>query len=697
MIDRNAAPAADVRRALLQNGYSPLPCSGKAPPLKNWQQKFETNTAEIDLWSKTWPCATNTGILCRFTPCLDIDVLDAEAAGAVEDFVRERFEDAGYVLTRIGKAPKRAVPFRTQEPFAKIAVPLIAPNGDTSQKLEFLCDGQQIVVAGTHPDTSKPYTWFGKSLLDVPHDELPYIRAHEAQQLIDEATELLIAAHGYKRTDRREKKVNGDVRDNGARADWVALTGKILRGESLHDSTVSLAASYIGSGLSPEHTLRQLRALMLAGTAAHDERWQARLDDLPRIVSDADAKFGKGGGSTADTPLPYVNLTATLTEREWLVADRIPMFNVTSLSGDGAVGKSTLLLQLSAACVLRRYWIGTLPIIGSVLYFCAEDDEAEICRRLEAIALHFETSRQELFDAGLRVLSFAGRDAVLGVPDREGLIKPTPLFERIKHDAIALRPKLIVVDPIADVFAGNEVNRAQSRQFITLMRGLAIDAGSAVVMAAHPSLNGITTDSGNSGSTAWHNSVRARLYLKPAGSDDKTLRVLEVKKNNYGPVTDTIVLRWKDGVYIVEAGKGTLQRLAAEQAIDHLFMTLLRRFAGQGRNVTDKPGTSYAPAQFAKQSEAEDAKITSKEFAKSMERLFEANKIKVVSEGSASRQRTRLVDLASTDPSTDLPPPSTVPCTPPPHTPRPGGSGLPGAGTPARPTGQPEKRSQAGA
>lgn len=130
------------------------------------------------------------------------------------------------------------------------------------------------------------------------------------------------------------------------------------------------------------------------------------------------------------------------------------------------------------------------------------------------------------------------------------------------------------------------------------------------------------------------------------------------------------MLRWKDGVYIVEAGKGTLQRLAAEQAIDHLFMTLLRRFAGQGRNVTDKQGTSYAPAQFAKQSEAEDAKITSKDFAKSMERLFEGNKIKVVSEGSASRQRTRLVEVASTDPSTDLPPPSTVPCTPPPQYPQ---------------------------
>ena len=126
-----------------------------------------------------WPNAGNTGILCCFTPTLDIDILDADAAAAVEALVRERFEDGGHVLIRVGLPPKRAIPFRTQEPFKKITVPLIAPNGDTNQKLEFLGDGQQVVVDGIHPDIGKPYAWFGKSLLDVAHEELPYIRASE--------------------------------------------------------------------------------------------------------------------------------------------------------------------------------------------------------------------------------------------------------------------------------------------------------------------------------------------------------------------------------------------------------------------------------------------------------------------------------------------------------------------------------------
>ncbi len=352
-----------------------------------------------------------------------------------------------------------------------------------------------------------------------------------------------------------------------------------------------------------------------------------------------------------EPPLPYVDLAAELTERQWLVADRIPMFNVTSLSGEGSVGKSILLLQLSAACVLGRDWIGTLPVIGPVLYFCAEEDADEIRRRLEAIALHFGISRQQLSDGGLRVLSFAGREAILGTPDRDGIIKPTPLFERIKSDATAQRPKLIVIDPVADAFGGNEIDRAQTRQYITHMRGLAIDAGSAVVMATHPSLTGIASGSGTSGSTAWHNSVRARLYLQAAPSDDKALRVLEVKKNNYGPVTDTVVLRWKDGVYIVEPGKGTLQRLADEQAVDHLFIKLLRRLVEQDRNVSHLKGPTYAPKVFASRPEAREAKVTSKDFAEGMERLFAAKRIKVVTDGPPSRRRTRIIEVTLDDPS----------------------------------------------
>ena len=170
-----------------------------------------------------------------------------------------------------------------------------------------------------------------------------------------------------------------------------------------------------------------------------------------------------------------------------------------------------------------------------------------------------------------------------------------------------------------------------------------------LIIAAHPSLAGIATDTGLSGSTAWHNSVRARMYFKAAPGDDTALRVLECKKNNYGPVTSIVLVRWKDGVYVVQPGVGSLQRVAAEQDADHLFLKLLHRLADQGRNVSDKVSSSYAPTVFASEPDAQDAKASKKVFAEAMARLFKAGKIRVVPFGPASKMRSRIVEVERQD------------------------------------------------
>ena len=160
--------AQALRHRLREAGYcGVIPLYGKEPPiygknnqkkgLRRWQTLHESTAEMIDMYSKTWPDATNTGVLTRHMPTLDVDILDAAAAKACEDCIRDRYEDAGYVLTRVGKAPKFAIPFRTEEPFEKITVNLIAPDGSEGQKIEFLGDGQQVVVAGTHPDIGQPY------------------------------------------------------------------------------------------------------------------------------------------------------------------------------------------------------------------------------------------------------------------------------------------------------------------------------------------------------------------------------------------------------------------------------------------------------------------------------------------------------------------------------------------------------------
>jgi hypothetical protein len=79
----------------------------------------------------------------------------------------------GQVLVRIGLPPKRAILLRTDKPFKKIIRKLAAPDG-TLHKIEVLCDGQQLAVAGTHPDTNKPYVWQGgRSPVNTARDLLP--------------------------------------------------------------------------------------------------------------------------------------------------------------------------------------------------------------------------------------------------------------------------------------------------------------------------------------------------------------------------------------------------------------------------------------------------------------------------------------------------------------------------------------------
>jgi RecA-family ATPase len=394
--------------------------------------------------------------------------------------------------------------------------------------------------------------------------------------------------------------------------------------------------------IAREHGIDHLRGLFDLASRANGRA--AKEFDCDGIAS---GDISIAPDQDADTALHYVDIAREpIPPRAWAVPERVPASNVTLLSGPGAIGKSLLLLQLSAAHVLGRDWIGTLPERGPVLYVGCEDDADEVCRRLEDIAVNYGVTRRDMTVAGLSILSLAGKDAVLGAADRHGHMCATPLFEQIKRDAVSIRPKLIVLDTAADTFAGNENDRAQTRQFITQLRGLAIESGAAVILASHPSLTGIATDTGLSGNTAWHNSVRARMYLKPASDlDDPALRLLEVKKNNYGPNSETILLRWRNGVFGPEPRAGSLERKADDNKVDGVFLDLLRRFAKQDRNVTDKPGSTYAPAIFAPEPEAKDAKIGKRALAEAMRRLFFANRIRVIKEGPPSKLRTRLVEV----------------------------------------------------
>src|SRR5215831_16870209 len=280
------AQATAVRREIVRRDYTPLPLFGKVPAMIKWQDVANVSHEMIAMWAKSWVDATNTGILTKCAPALDIDIYNEPAAIACEDYVRERFEEQGWFLVRIGKAPKRAILFRTDAPFRKITAPLISPH-DSAEKIEFLASGQQIAVHGTHPQTKQPYRWFGGEPWRIERGELPYIHEFEAQQLIVDVTHILVSEFGYRRSG---PAANGGM-SKASNIGWTPVIDNILHGRSLHESINSLASMLVASGMKSGAAVHLIAALLEQADIPHDQRWESRYRDIPRAIDTAYRKF----------------------------------------------------------------------------------------------------------------------------------------------------------------------------------------------------------------------------------------------------------------------------------------------------------------------------------------------------------------------------------------------------------------------
>jgi RecA-family ATPase len=332
--------------------------------------------------------------------------------------------------------------------------------------------------------------------------------------------------------------------------------------------------------------------------------------------------------------------------RPWHVENWIPGRNVTQLSGDGGTGKSAIALQLAVATALGRDWLGLPVTRGRVLYLSAEDELDEVHRRLAEICDGIGADLGQLSD--VRVSPLAGEDAILAAPeDRSSILKPTKLWHRLEQEIADWPPKLLLIDTQSDVFAGMENDRAQARQFVGMLRQLALRYDPAVVLCSHPSLTGLNSGTGTSGSTGWNNSVRSRIYLsrvqaKDGSEHDPDLRVLSTKKLNYGRLGQEIRLRWTMGVFCPADTAASQQAVAEEQErIDRVFLELLAAYEAEGRTVGSAPSAIYAPTLFAKDSRAKG--VSKKGLTDSMNRLFASGRIRAEEYGPPSKRRSKLV------------------------------------------------------
>lgn len=405
---------------------------------------------------------------------------------------------------------------------------------------------------------------------------------------------------------------------------WLA---KASRWRAENDSV--LERWHAGDLLDIPKTPDAMRALA-------EKLMRAARDRVP-LVADNDNDPG--------APLPVINASEWAhiepPEREWFIEGLIPAGTVTLLSGDGGVGKSLLGLQIAVAAAAGVETLGLAPSPGGALYIGAEDSEDEFHRRVDDVSRALGIKVADLED--LEIVPLADRDALLSVAQTGGNMVPTALWGKVRDRALEFGPCLVVLDTTADLFGGDEIKRAQARQFIAMLRKLAIETGAAVLLLSHPSVSGMQSGTGTSGSTGWSNSVRSRLYLtRPEGKDvDPDTRVLKTMKANYGTVGDEINLRWKAGAFVLDEGLPPHEIGFMNKRHDEVFLAVLRKFADQGVNASANTGPTYAPSKIAGQPEAKG--ISRKHLADAMQRLLDGGQIRMVTEGPVSRQRSRLV------------------------------------------------------
>jgi RecA-family ATPase len=348
-------------------------------------------------------------------------------------------------------------------------------------------------------------------------------------------------------------------------------------------------------------------------------------------------------------------------EQGWIVQDMVPDDDAILNQGDGGAGKTTTMLQLAVAVATGREWLG-MPTVDepqSVLFFSCEERTKKIRMRIKpllygaASPYSGEVTWADL--THLRIVGLADRDALMAVKDTAGRIVPTEMFEFFKRKIELHKPKLVIVDSLYDVYGGDENTRAQVRQFVGLIRRFTSRFGCALIVLGHPSLYGMASGSGTSGSTGWRNAFRGMLYTTVTESKKKggaRLHKIEVKKGNYGEPDKAVDLIWSAGIFVPLVVDQEIEKIDAKAAREKFMELLARHIANGGAVSMFDTARTYAPRVFARSSQAAD--FTDEAFRVAMEELADQGRIAMVEYTRPDRHKSTRLEPVTPDDEPDF-------------------------------------------
>ena len=309
----------------------------------------------------------------------------------------------------------------------------------------------------------------------------------------------------------------------------------------------------------PLDALDHARALMAEIEAHPHDR--AALDALRDVLTRMD--------QVADeAPIPWTTWAEhpePPPPRRWLVRDWLPAGRVALLTGPGGVGKSRLVLQLAAGIASGGgqgdAWIDTpdtdtlrLGLASSaegecVVYASWEDEPEEIYRRLAQLSGDAAPWVAPDRLQHLHMVDMAGMGPIWAPATGRHIstiAAITPAGQRLRRHCEEQGARLLILDPLAAAYAGDENARGLVRAFVSDWDAWGRANDCAVILVAHPPKSGATF----AGSTDWQGAVRAMWMLvkEKRGAktgDDSTLTwKLSLEKSNYGPEQEALHLGW---------------------------------------------------------------------------------------------------------------------------------------------------------
>lgn len=263
----------------------------------------------------------------------------------------------------------------------------------------------------------------------------------------------------------------------------------------------------------------------------------------------------------------------------------LPAGLLTILSAHGGTGKSMLALQAAVCLAIGIPFMGKSVIKSRVIFYSAEDSTEIIRYRLGKICKYLDLNPQNLADHMLLLDSTA--TPCLYRESGGGVCMVTQGYSELQTHIKSFDADVIIIDNASDTFEANENSRSHVRGFVRSLVQMGKQNNSAILLLAHIDKNTARGDShseGYSGSTAWHNSARSRLYLI---AKDGVLQ-LHHQKSNHGKLSEPIFMTSSPPDYVL-THKASEFVIAQEQDVTREVLALLAEYYDKGIYVSDSP------------------------------------------------------------------------------------------------------------